>query len=151
MPASNSATLTICCSMNLPVGPSIAGKSPNSTSTPARSSQECPMAAEKVPPQRSIKRRVRSSQFLRDRAEPAPTFGYLPVAEVGAARSLPGPRDNGWHRHVVGPTGPSQAIKGTPKPCAIRSDGLAPLRPACARDNPEVRDKLFQHIRPSDK
>jgi hypothetical protein len=31
MPASSSATATICCSMNRPVAPSIAGKSANRT------------------------------------------------------------------------------------------------------------------------
>jgi hypothetical protein len=35
MPASSSATAAICCSMNRPVGPSICGRSQNSTSTPA--------------------------------------------------------------------------------------------------------------------
>lgn len=39
-PASNSATATSCCSMNRPVGPSMAGRSAKRTSTPVSRSLE---------------------------------------------------------------------------------------------------------------
>lgn len=40
MPASSSATDAVCCSINLPVGPSIWGRSTKRTSTPASNSRD---------------------------------------------------------------------------------------------------------------
>jgi hypothetical protein len=50
IPASSSATAAICCNRNLPVAPSIIGRSANRTSTPASSRREaaCPGSSRAV-------------------------------------------------------------------------------------------------------